>query len=78
MLVSLKYLTHSMSLCQVVFRPVYYGTQDYGNNFAYLMSKVHEYNVQNLIESYQREGEEFNEYSADEYLKELGQKLSTD
>ena len=28
--------------------------------------------------SYQREGEEFNEDSADEYLKELGQKLSTD
>lgn len=50
-----KSLTVAMSLCNLIYRPVHYGSQDYGNSlgnrFAYLMSKVHEHNVQEKLNS---------------------------
>lgn len=54
-LCTFKYLVSAMSLCQLIFRPVYYGSQDYGNhlgnNYTYLMSKVHEYNIQQRLQN---------------------------
>lgn len=58
---NLKIMTIAMSHCNLIYRPTYYGTQDYsnslGNRFCYLMSKVHEHNIQERLESWYDEEE---------------------
>lgn len=80
-LCTFKYLVSAMSLCQLIFRPVHYGSQDYGNylgnNFAYLMSKVHEYNVKSKLESDYSEEEEITKDNVEEYMRSNGENLTS-
>ena len=49
--VAIKEIVTSLSYCNVIFRPVYYASQDYGNSFGlrfgHWMEQIHKRNIEN-------------------------------
>lgn len=78
---TLSDLTSAMSLCHVIYRPVHYGTQDYGNTigirFCEFMARVNEKNITDFIDREFEYGESEKELSKVDAIVKMKEEINS-